>query len=232
MFESGKLIISPEKEQGIRRLLEGHEVEIEKLLEDTSRRLGDGRTASVCFCGANNELCLKIYKKPEQITEVSFYLPPAKEKDFLDDLKNLGTRVRVPDALAVFESDSGDKNFLAMETLPAVSIDDVLQGRAELPEKFDLVSFQKDLIDFIEKMHQQRIYHRDLHEGNIMIDKMTGQAYVIDFGAATEFYGEAEPEERGPYHVTKGGRDIVLTSDEAMVRSVIKKLRLRLTLNK
>ncbi len=105
-------------------------------------------------------------------------------------------------------------------------MDDVLQGRADLPVNFDLASFRNDLVDFVQKIHEAGIYHRDLHEGNIMIDKETGEIYVIDFGAASEFYGEPEPGERGPYHVMKDGVDRKLTSDEAMVKSVVKKLSL------
>ncbi len=177
-------------------------------------------------------ICIKIFKKPEQISGVGFYLAPAKEEKFLADLKRLPTKARVPVVYSAFEDD--DKNghdFLMMEALPAVSIDDILQGRAELPANFDLVNFQKDLMDFVEKMHQKNIYHRDLHEGNIMVDKETGQVYVIDFGASARFFGQPEPGERGPYHITKNGRDIILTSDESMVRAVIKKLRTKLTVN-
>ena len=140
----------------------------------------------------------------------------------------------MPKVYARFEiSDDADKNtkhqFLMMETLPAVSVDDVLQNRAKLPKNFDWITFQNDLLDFVKAMHARRICHRDLHEGNIMIDRQTFQAYVIDFGASSDFWETNEPGERGPYHITKNGVERILTSDEAMVRMVVKKLRTKLT---
>jgi serine/threonine protein kinase len=172
---------------------------------------------------------MKVYKKPEDIIGADFYLTPSKEKVFLEKLKNLGAKVRVPKVYVSYENGDAGYDFLMMESLPAVSIDDVLQGRAELPKNFDLASFRDDLNDFVERMHSENIYHRDLHEGNIMIDKETCQPYVIDFGAAAEFYGQIEIGERGPYHITKDGREIILTSDEAMVRSIVKKINGMLT---
>lgn len=224
-----KLHLVKEGDPKIKKTIQENWSEIETLLADKSNLLGQGRTAEVCSCGPNKELCVKIYKKAEQIIGVDFYLSPDKEASFMDDLRKLGTKVRVPEVIATFDGGSDGDSFLVMETLPAVSVDDVLQGRAELPSNFNLAVFRDDLVDFVKAMHEAGVYHRDLHEGNVMIDRETAQAYVIDFGAANEFRGHIEPGERGPYHITKDGRDIILTSDEAMVRSVVRKLALNLT---
>jgi len=234
MFEPINIIINPEHEDLVKEILEKHEEEISSLIEDLTKNLGQGNTADVRFLGSNNKVCLKIYKHPDQIGDSIFYLSPEKERDFLEKMSGLGTKVRVPKVYASFEVSNKNPNennhqFLMMETLPAVSVDDVLQNRAKLPKDFDWASFQKDLLNFVEQMHERKVYHRDLHEGNIMIDRITFQAYVIDFGASLEFWGQAEPGERGPYHITKDGVERILTSDEAMVRSVVKKLRIKLT---
>lgn len=226
----GKLQISPEYKSTAERILAEQEAEIKLLLADASKHLGEGRTAVVCFLNSNSEVCLKVYKKPEDITEADFYLPPTKEQEFLNSLQNLASKARVPKVYACLEAGGTGSSFLMMEALSAVSVDDVLQGRAELPKNFNFSSFRSDLLDFVSKMHALNIYHRDLHEGNVMIDKETGQVYVIDFGAAADFWGEPEPGERGPYHITKDGQDRVLTSDETMAKAVCKKLGSSLTI--
>lgn len=225
-----KMVTNPEYDEYIKEVIAGHEEEIESLLADTTTRLGEGRTAYVSFLNFKAKICIKIYKRPEQIIAADFYLPPAKEESFLEDLRGLDAKVRVPTVYSSFkDNDRNGHDFLMMEALPAVSVDDILQDRAKLPENFDFNSFQIDLLDFVDKMHQRGVYHRDLHEGNIMIDNETGQLYVIDFGAANTFWGQPEVGERGPYHISKDGRDIILTSDEAMVKAVVKKLKLKLT---
>lgn len=228
MYESGKLQINEENRAITEKILADQENEIESIMDDIGKRLGEGRTAKICFLNSKNKICLKIYKKPEQISEVDFYLPPSQEQVFLNELQDIETRARVPKVYACFEANNGN-SFLMMETLSAMSVDDVLQGREKLPVNFNLASFKKDLLDFVEYIHERGIYHRDMHEGNIMIDRETGQAYVIDFGAAIKFYGDPEPGERGPYHVTKDGQDKIMVSDGAMVSKVVKKISAKLT---
>lgn len=232
MFKFERIIINPEYQDSTREILEKQRAKIEALLNDSTKRLGEGRTAEVYFVGSNNEICLKIYKKSVRIPQDIYYVSPTKELEFLEAVDNLGTRARAPKAYACYEDKEDDGyNFLMMETLSAVSLDDILQGRADLPAGFNLAEFSKSLRDFVQKMHESGIYHRDLHEGNIMIDKTTGAVYIIDFGAATSFPGEPEPGENGPYHITQGGQTIKLTSDEVMIKQVTHKIAEQLTVS-
>lgn len=228
MFNLEKITAIPDDVELVDRIIKGHQEEIDELLNDTEKGLGEGRTARVCFLN-NEEVCIKIYKKPIEIKDVDFYLPPRKEKDFQDNLRFINTKTRVPKVYACYENNEDGHSFLMMETLKAVSIDDILEGRAKLPENFDLDLFEKELEYFIEMMHKNNIYHRDLHEGNIMIDNETGLPYVIDFGAASKFVGHIERGERGPYHQRSNGRDIILTSDESMIKNTMRKFRNYLT---
>ena len=94
MYEVGKLQINEEYRAIAEKILADQEMEIEALLADSSKRLGEGRTAKICFLHSNDKVCIKIYKKPEQITEVDFYLPPSQEQAFLNELQNLGIKVK------------------------------------------------------------------------------------------------------------------------------------------
>ncbi|MCX6762199.1 MAG: phosphotransferase, partial [Candidatus Moranbacteria bacterium] len=55
----------------------------------------------------------------------------------------------------------------------------------------DLNNFFAELNDFLRILHTNRIYHRDLHEGNIMIDDK-GKPWIIDFGDAVRAFSEEE----------------------------------------
>lgn len=232
MYTSEIINVNPKYEDFVREILIKHEQEIITLVEDLTKSLGEGNTANVRFLGSCKEVCLKIFKMTDEIGDTIFYLSPEKEKEFLQDLSDLDAKVRVPDVYASFQATDDDgttHQFLMMENLPAVSIDDVLQDRAELPADFDVSALQDDLFEFVEKMHERQIYHRDLHEGNIMIDRQTRQPYVIDFGASIEFLGTVYPGEPGPYHITKDAVERIVTSDESMVKAVMRKLRTKLT---
>lgn len=42
----------------------------------------------------------------------------------------------------------------------------------------------------ISILHQSGIYHRDLHERNVMIDEKNNEIYILDFGSARSFHAE------------------------------------------
>ena len=72
-----------------------------------------------------------------------------------------------------------------MERLKAFNLQDALDKKEDLPENFNIDDFFSALGKFISAMHEEKgIFHRDLHGGNIMIERETGMPCVIDFGAA------------------------------------------------
>lgn len=96
------------------------------------------------------------------------------------------SKIGVPIPFYVLEMPS--QKMIAMEKLAAASIKDILLGKAVLPENFDIDAFTEELKKFVEHMHSKGLYHRDLHEGNIMItqkrelEEGDKWGYVIDFG--------------------------------------------------
>lgn len=229
MFKLESITENQNIEEGVRDMIKRQYKTAEDLLNDITKRLGQGMTAEVCFLASNDKLCLKVYKKKIEEVEGLFFLPPEDELYMQNKVSFIKGGARSPKAYCAFEDNETEDGlkYLLMERLNAVSIEDVACGRAELPESFDFYKFSVALKKYIEDMHDVfNIYHRDLHEGNIMIDKVTGMPYVIDFGTSKEFYGEGDP-----YEVVKGNVVERKTSDEGMIKKVLERLRL-LTNNK
>lgn len=185
----------------------------EEALKSQHLKIGEGQTAEVHTVALNENNCFKIISTMEHHGTVEItpelprgpkFLPLKEEAEFLDALSGFHRDVRVPvpyftvTRKTVREEakslDEGMISVLCMERLNAVSIRDVLRGGAELPEGFDLDDFFDKVADFIERMHGRGIHHRDLHDGNIMIDLETSQPVVIDFGCAVRAIGDDDRE--------------------------------------
>ena len=228
MFKLESITENPGVDERIRDIVKRQYKTAEDLLNDINKKLGQGMTAEVCFLASNDRLCLKIYKTKVEEVEGLFFLSPEDELYMQNRASFIKGDARSPKVYCAFEDneEKGGLKYLLMERLNAVSVEDVACGRAELPEKFDFDRFSVALKKYIEDMHSFDVYHRDLHEGNIMIDKVTGMPYVIDFGTSKEFYGEGDP-----YEVVKGNVVERRTSDEGMIKKVLSRLKL-LTNNK
>lgn len=146
--------------------------------------LGKGYVAEVYKDERVPEICFKIVK---DFNEYSLGNNVQQEADFLDELVDLnidGARACKP---YYYLMERG-LHVIAMETLDAVSIDDVKNGKAKIPSKFILGIFMQKLKKFMAEMHELKIHHWDLHEGNVMIDNTTGDPRVIDFGLARKHF--------------------------------------------
>src|SRR3989338_11331501 len=105
------------------------------------------------------------------------------------------TRVGVPHPYYIAASSKG--YVLAMEKLPGHSINDILEKNIRLPDNFDYNAVQRALEEFVGRMNDAGFYHRDLREGNILIDPTPGNeqmpiAFVIDFGLCSKATSRAE----------------------------------------
>lgn len=79
-----------------------------------------------------------------------------------------------------------DKNhyIIVMERPPeSVSLEEYVPRDPAIPES-DVKHIFKQLLDSIEKIHKCRVIHRDIKAENILIDKLTKEVKLIDFGCA------------------------------------------------
>ena len=132
-------------------------------------------------------------------------------------------RIGVPEPY--YEVDTGSTQMIAMEKLYARSVDDVLRGFGTLPDEFDVDGFCDALRSFIDTMHAQNLYHRDLHYGNIMVTQGGApddapMGYVIDFGLSGYVHSGTDP-----YRKELAGTHFTYDDDYGRIESVRKDLK-------
>lgn len=74
---------------------------------------------------------------------------------------------------------------LFMERMAGFDVRTYIEKRLPLPEGFDIDVFFKKVRDAVGKLQENRIYHRDIHWGNIMI-LSDGNPAIIDYGFSTD----------------------------------------------
>ncbi|MCX6800420.1 MAG: phosphotransferase [Candidatus Falkowbacteria bacterium] len=155
--------------------------------------LGSPGSFGVVYGKNNNENCHKIIYhlrnyENEDVNSVT------EETRIQTELQNLEVNgVRCPRVHNVI--DMNDYHIIEMEQLDAVSLKDVKDGKVTLPENFKFYPFFKKLMAYVTEMHKQYgICHNDLHMGNIMINRQTGEPMVIDFGKSKPTSGGRHSE--------------------------------------
>lgn len=176
------------KIEQVKRLLDTKEAEniVECILkvELSATPIGEGANAFIYIPEDESlqSVCLKkIKEKPEMVfNEID------QECEMQKNLKEIG--VRTPLTLLSFTTKEKE-DYLVMEKINGYSIKDIMKDSSLLPEKFDYNTFCKSLDEQIETMHNKGgIYHRDLHNGNVMIDE-EGLPVIIDYGTAVKGSG-------------------------------------------
>ncbi len=139
--------------------------------------IGRGLSAAVFTSSNYPEYCFKVITDPDEYRKGNSV---EQEIQFLSITKDISLDVKIPQPYYCFMSQ--ENHFYVMDKLDAVDLKDLILEKEEVPDSFDFDSFFEKVSLFVEKMNEKKIYHRDLHEGNIMIDRKTGSPCVIDFG--------------------------------------------------
>ncbi|MCX6753181.1 MAG: phosphotransferase [Candidatus Nomurabacteria bacterium] len=147
------------------------------VLELRAVSIGEGGNAEVLIAEGTpfEKVCLKRIKNKQQIlcNEID------EENKFQIKAQEAGVRTPLP--LMSLKTDKGD--CFLMERIEGYSMKDIIEKPERLPKKFKYNVFFNSLKEQIDLMHKTGIYHRDLHWGNVMVDKK-GLPVIIDFGTA------------------------------------------------
>ena len=181
-----------------------------KKLELTFESIGGGNNADVSIAKGTpfEKICFKKTKKNPLIkcNDIN------EEHKFQMKVRKLG--VRTPFTLMSTETNEKEE-YLVMEKINGCTVKEAIDNPALLPKNFNYKIFIDDLNDQILKMHNKNgvgdgVYHRDLHQGNVMINQ-DGLAVIIDFGTAIEGSGSdlTYEEEVSMYNEQKGRYELV-----------------------
>ncbi len=169
------------------------------VVNDESLCIGFGGAGKVFSYGFGSGVCVKIMKNRHRGAESARYNlgnDPKTEAIITSRMSACEVSgVRSPSCLAFLEG--GEYGVILMEELNAVNLQLVLNGDEKMPENFNFEKAMDSLYEYVEKMHSEMdIAHNDLYARNIMIDRESGNPYVIDFGRSIDFrsifYGEQE----------------------------------------
>lgn len=144
---------------------------------------------------------------------------------FYEVAQSLSSRdISVP--MPYYEVEVFTTQMIAMEKLHAKSVDEILRGIGTLPPWVDIDRFCDSLTVFIDKMHENNLYHRDMHFGNIMISQRPvwsegePMGYVIDFGLSA--YAQENME---PYKKELAGYVFTFDNDYGRIQTLRKSLK-------
>lgn len=147
----------------------------------TGRVIGEGSTAKVFICESDPQVCYKIIANNKV-----FRISTEQEMKLQDSALRCA---RVPKPLFCIKGKNVEA--LIMERIKGHTLQEILEGGAELPKEFQFERAFEEIDQFIKNLNTNRIYHRDLAEKNIMIDK-EGNPWIIDFGKGTRAFSEGE----------------------------------------
>jgi len=83
---------------------------------------------------------------------------------------------------------ANDTAYMAMQHYPGATLKDVRMRMAAPPDEAWLVALTEPLLDALEVLHRQGVFHRDVSPDNILI-LPDGRPVLLDFGAARRVIG-------------------------------------------
>ena len=180
--------------------------------------VGEGKTAHVFRDPYAEGLCYKYVHDFDEYREWNSIEIEAHFLELLEGLEVDGARTP---HLTGFV-DQPDIKVIAMEYLQGRSIDKYVNAKRPFPSDFNPELFMRRLRDYITALHAKNIYHRDLHEGNVIIGP-NSTPYIIDFGRAT--FSIVPESAYEVYDMTGTVRLAILMSDEERVSNLEARIR-------
>ena len=115
---------------------------------------------------------------------------PRAQREF-DALRRISSE-GVPRALDVDRS--RQRPLLVLERLPGVALARMLDDGPLALEPWLTLAVQ--LAHTLTAIHAARVLHKDLKPSNVLIERRSGRAWIIDFGVAAELGSAERPDQR------------------------------------
>ena len=160
-------------------------VEVNQVIGVPEFKLGSGKTATVFRLKTAPNMCVKFIHSSSEYQNQrknNYGNTIEQEVAILRSLEGIRLNtVRVPEFY--FLLPQGLKMGYVMEGFNAIAMEEVLlHEHSELISRLDVDAFVDSLVEFAKALHAQDLIHMDLHPGNVMIDPVTLEPRVIDFG--------------------------------------------------
>ena len=210
----------PQEKQSEEERIRQQAIEFIEKIENGSVELGAGRAGRV-FSQENSAICVKEFNENS-----AQFATNSAEHELLMQREVLELGIRGPEPMFVATSDRGVTYFV-METIKGHSIREVIEKKLDLPEAFNISDFFTKLKGQVVVMHRGDIYHRDLHDGNVMIEWSTSNPIIIDFGFTKKNHDDGNPYLERNYPVA--GNDYHFIDDLDHLKTLRKKLERYLT---
>ncbi len=176
-------------------IIEGQAEKVEsahKLIDEVMEnriKIGEGQNANVYFSAEEKRqnFCVKHLKESPGRRH---YQSIDWEMRLQEDARKAG--VRVPQAVLALITEEDDA-FMVMETIRGSSLQEIMSSGVDVPVTYREDKFWSKLEQMMAKLHENNMYHRDLHPGNIMIEANSGDPVLIDFGWSAYVPGGDNP---------------------------------------
>lgn len=122
---------------------------------------------------------------------------------FLKEAKTLAA-LKHPNIIRVFDvfEDNGTAYYV-MDYIEGNNLSDIVEGKGRLSEPLAL-KYIRQVANALNYLHQKKLLHLDVKPANILLDKNTGNAILIDFGVSKQYDQDGQQTSTTPPAISKG----------------------------
>lgn len=122
---------------------------------------------------------------------------------FLKEAKTLAA-LKHPNIIRVFDVfENNGTAYYVMDYIEGNNLSDIVEGKGRLSEPLAL-KYIRQVANALDYLHQKKLLHLDVKPANILLDKNTGNAILIDFGVSKQYDQDGQQTSTTPPAISKG----------------------------